>query len=697
VVSIAALMSDVATHYVPNRTEPGASSIASTALAGLAPRIDGAAMDFTSPANALTLLTRAALMLLLEGTSVGMAVALGRQDSLASFAQSNEMLHADRTALVMSAVVGALVPLALAAVFLIARPSHRSALAVERLARVLAPAMMALPLPFFFDWRVFNDHDLMLVVGAMLYGIALERALRVSFTAIGTAQILGPLDALTATAPRFFRWLPAILVGALALSYGAYLSYYTVLNHVGLRTTSYDLAIFDNIFWNLLRGKWFKAAPVLGPTGSHIQYHATFIAYLFAPIYALRQNADTILVIQGMVVGLGAIPIYLLARRRLHSAVMAIAIAYVYAIHGPVHGPVFYDFHFITMEPFWVGWVLYFFDTRRRGWLLTLFILSLLVREDISATLAGAALFYLLSGERPVWAFFGGLSAAVYFVLIKFVIMPAHARTHDETFTWIFQGMIPKGEVGFGAVVKTALTNPVFTMEKVLIPEKIAYVLKMAVPLLLLPYRHARAWVLVLPASVFTLLSTGYDPVVSTAFQYTSNWTPYLFFGAIVVIASWRTAPDAQVRQWAAVGAMVVTATAVSYNEGCIFQHNNFKGGFGKAKFVLTDTDKRNYADLNSLIALIPKNASVAATEHEAPHVSARENCYTMRMDAYDAEYLLVSLAEARGGSSLRNMEKALRTGHYGFVSQKGNFALWSKAAPHDKDAGGAKLLGVTL
>ena len=82
-----------------------------------------------------------------------------------------------------------------------------------------------------------------------------------------------------------------------------YFSYYTVQHHYQLETRSFDLAIFDNIMWNLLRGKWFKASPVLGRVGSHIRYHATFDAYLFAPFYALRQKADTLLVMQSVLSG----------------------------------------------------------------------------------------------------------------------------------------------------------------------------------------------------------------------------------------------------------------------------------------------------------------------------------------------------------------------------------------------------------
>ena len=50
-----------------------------------------------------------------------------------------------------------------------------------------------------------------------------------------------------------------------------------------------------------------------------------------------------------------------------------------------------------------------------------------------------------------------------------------------------------------------------------------------------------------------------------------------------------------------------------------------------------------HYKQLHQLIKMIPKNASVAATEYEAPHVSNREDCFTLRFFYENADYLLIN------------------------------------------------------
>jgi hypothetical protein len=131
-----------------------------------------------------------------------------------------------------------------------------------------------------------------------------------------------------------------------------------------------------------------------------------------------------------------------------------------------------------------------------------------------------------------------------------------------------------------------------------------------------------------------------------------------------------------------------------SYHHGAILRHDNFRGGFRRVVFDYTEADKAKYADLKALIALIPKNASVVATETEAPHVSNREDCFTMRFGHLDADYMLVSIAEVRSGNSRKYFKDAVDSGKYGLVEKRGPFMLWQRGAPKGRNAEGLRLIG---
>jgi uncharacterized membrane protein len=647
-------------------------------------------------------LAGSAVLLFTAGASLAACVFLMNYDRTLEQVTGNVMDKPTRD-LMIDAMGGTGFAFTLAgAIYWMARGFSEAAVStLQRTARIVSPLMLLFPLPVLFDYHWTDRNEWAFVLAAALFGLGFERTLRLSFDSIDWTGVRDWFARWVRRHPKLFARTPPVLLAVMVVFAAGYLSYYTILNHYRLKTASWDLAIFDNLMWNLIRGKWFAASPDLGRTGSHIQFHANFLFYLYAPIYALYQHAETLLVLQAVLVSATAVPIYLIAKNRLGSSWVGVIFAYLYLIHAPMHGPVFYDFHDLTLAPFWIAWTVYFYDVERKGWLLFFWICSLLVREDTSAVLAAGCMYHLVGGKRVRWAILGGIVSAIYFVTVKFFIMPLH-RTWSEanSFTWIFVGLIPPGESGFAGVLRTMISNPIFTFNSLLEQDKLTYIIKMMGPVLLLPFRNSRTWILFIPPAMFTLLSSGYKPMYQTFFQYTSNYTGYIFFASAVTLGWWREV-DARfglrsVRVPAALVAMLVTATIYSYSHGAIFQHNNFVGGFRQVGFEVSRDDERNHRDLYDLIAQIPPSASVAATETEAPHVSNRRFCFTLRFAYEDADYLLMTIDEARSEpTSHQVIATAIATGHYGFVQRRGNFLLWKRGAPKDKNEQGTKLIGL--
>src|SRR4029077_19028628 len=88
-------------------------------------------------------------------------------------------------------------------------------------------------------------------------------------------------------------------------------------------------------------------------------------------------------------------------------------------------------------------------------------------------------------------------------------------------------------------------------------------------------------------------------------------------------------------------------------------------------------SDRRVYAGFKRLIASIPTDASVAATESEVPHVAARMNAYTLKSSHGDADYLLV---RNHGVMEHRVLQDAFDRNEYGLVGQfEDTFYLFKK------------------
>ena len=150
---------------------------------------------------------------------------------------------------------------------------------------------------------------------------------------------------------------------------------------------------------------------------------------------------------------------------------------------------------------------------------------------------------------------------------------------------------------------------------------------------------------LIVPGFFFTVLSTGYMPLIQTSFQYTFYWTVFLMIGLIYVLDR-KNSPrlsdsEYQVEKRAALFALACAMMPVSYQLGAIFQRNTAKGGFSSYNFETTVRDLSDRKNFAEIVRLIPPRASVSASDNLVPQISKRPVAYTLRFSVFDAEYIL--------------------------------------------------------
>jgi uncharacterized membrane protein len=202
---------------------------------------------------------------------------------------------------------------------------------------------------------------------------------------------------------------------------------------------------------------------------------------------------------------------------------------------------------------------------------------------------------------------------------------------------------------------------------------------------------------LLLPGFFFTLLTTGYWPTTSIAFQYTTHWIPYLFLGTVLSLWLMGSEPGGHFKRVAAVVTLVLVLTSHSYNFGAILQRDSFIGGFLPVSFKTAPEHAKRYEALSSLVRTIPRGASVAATECVNPHISTRLEAYTFRYDVPAVDYILVSKLEVSGDTS-RLLTSLLKKADYGLAGESyDEFYLFKKGANPGNVASALSKLGIRL
>jgi uncharacterized membrane protein len=596
--------------------------------------------------------------------------------------------------LVLGALGGALaLAAAPVAVWLAGKsPAERLRRAGERLAPLLPLSVASL----LFDPAAWSEARLVHLAGCtLLAGITLcalrARALAEPLPAERwLAERAGARLAPLARALAGRRALPALVVVAAAAAYAAWFSNVTLEAHWNGHTRSYDLAIFDNLMWNLVHGGEFLiSTPAGGGEFSHFGRHATLLAYALAPFYAIHQSASTLLVLQALLIGFAAVPLFAFARFHL-GPWTACAVALAYLLYPPLHGSNLYDFHFLAISPFFVFCVAHALGTRSRAWLALAVALTLACREDVALAVVVLGAHQVLANRRVAAGLVLVGVGAAWFLAMKFVLMPL-ASGGGGVYADIYQGLAPEGAAGFGAVLQTLLVNPGFVLGSLLTEAKVEYALLILAPMGFVPLRRAIGALFLLPGTLFTLLSTDYPPALSIGFQYTAFWTPYLFVASALLLRADAFAPPGSTQARATragwLGAFALLAVVCSWQYGAIFQQRTASGGFHDPfPFGTTELDVARRRLREEVLRALPRDAKVAASESVAPHVSNRAVAYTLREGVRDAEYVAFGLLpEAPGEHAI--VRALLLSERFGVAAANGGYALLRRGAPPDLNA----------
>jgi uncharacterized membrane protein len=631
--------------------------------------------------SAMVMLARLALIGFGVGSFVG-GIGLGGHPR--PFMVSNVLAPGARSRLVLSILLGTALAVFSGVVTLLATRIFRRGSLVARIeyldgmARRLAPLALLCFVPWLLRPKNWEERDLPFVVFALMFGVAAEQSARLSLLAPPAFGRWG--SAVASRLKRVFGIVtryPGIWVLLATAVYVTFFSIVTIRYHRYLYSTSFDLGLEENILWNIVHGGYFfRSTPLLGPVGTSFGLHATLFSYPLAGIYALWPRTETVLIVQAALMGGAALPLYLLARRKL-GGTGAAAVAICYLLYPPLHGAALYDFHYPPLAPFFMWMTLFLMESRRYWLAIPFLLLALSVREDISAGVAIFGIYLTFTGQRPRAGLLLALLGTAWFVILKLVVMPRYAG--HEAFLYMFEGLVPPGGEGFSSVVKTVISNPSFTLGTLLIGDKLNYVLLLFVPLLFIPFRRPIGLVLILPGFVFTLLTVNYLPTIQISFQYTTHWTMYVFVGLVAAL-SWIGETKGAVARQAAIFGLLCATFACSYQFGGLLQQQTVKGGFGPYKFTFTAADEQRRQAFHALAAKVPPKARISSAENLVPHFAQRKKAYTLRVGVYDADYIMFSVYSSSYEAT--NLKSALED-RFGIVQLNEHFGLAKRG--HDK------------
>ncbi len=176
-----------------------------------------------------------------------------------------------------------------------------------------------------------------------------------------------------------------LILAALLLLFILAYGWLTVTRHQRFNSTGFDLAINEQILWNTLNGRFFASSLEVGNSFAD---HFRPLLLLILPVYALFQRAETLLIIQTVVLASTAVPIYILVVDKLQDRLIGFMMAGIYLLYPAVGFIARFDFH---IEVFAIpAFILAFVAMERKHWLWATawLLIPLLVKENMGLTVA---------------------------------------------------------------------------------------------------------------------------------------------------------------------------------------------------------------------------------------------------------------------------------------------------------------------
>lgn len=445
----------------------------------------------------------------------------------------------------------------------------------------------------------------------------------------------------------------------MALGYAIVLSLYMVGRNATFTTYAEDLGIMDQVLWNTIHGH-FMIETICNPitdvncVGGATPLPLSRFAIHFEPIliplsllYVIAPSVNTILVLQAAAVGSGAIPIWLLATRRLRNPWWGVGFAALYLVYPPMLAAVTDDFHPETLAAAALLWAFYFLTTRQYRALVISLGLALLCKETLTLDVMAIGLFVALVHRR--WRLGLGITAtgALTLLLALGLMRLASPAGHSPVsgrITYLLPALLHSP----GATVSAFLHDPL----------RRAYLVKLFAPYGFLPLLAPWSAVLALPSIALNFLS-DYPFMYSGKYQYNTDiaavlivsaidamaWIAPLgsrWFGAARALLSRAGAPHwlaRLARPWIAAVIIVVPALVV---------------GLAPQATRLSQqlTVRHNWPAVTAhdllgeeIAARIPAGASLCAQSTLAPHVSQRPQIYLFPSGVTSADYVFLDAA----------------------------------------------------
>lgn len=448
---------------------------------------------------------------------------------------------------------------------------------------------------------------------------------------------------------------PAPLISALLIlamvGYAVFFFVQLYLHYHSFGSRSLDLGNMDQAIWNTLHSRPFHQTNQPGAT-NRLSLHVEPILLPISLLYLIHSSPEILFLFQSVVVALGAIPVFALARFKLHNDSLALIFALVYLMFPAIQGATLLDFHAITLAPTFLLAAFYYLETKRPKSFALFAILAAACKEDMILLVMMLGFYaFFINRQHRLGLITVSLSGLWAFLAV-FVIPPAFAGT--ENIHWNRYGHLGDSPLD---IVLNFFIQPQLVLSHLQKVQALDYLRLLLTPTAFTALFNPITLLLALPSLGINLLSNFSPMQRVNSLIYAAPIVPAVMISSIYGVANLKRRGEGANRRMAnralsrftlyasritqlfnlLVGGLILTAS-LAYH---LFYGYFPWGGQFRGWEEVTDHHRR----AEHLFAQIPPEAALSAHDRLNPHVSQRETLYIFdRIE--NADHIVLDITE---------------------------------------------------
>ncbi|OQY45545.1 MAG: hypothetical protein B6242_10135 [Anaerolineaceae bacterium 4572_78] len=444
------------------------------------------------------------------------------------------------------------------------------------------------------------------------------------------------------------------LLAILIVCFTIFFTVQLVLHYRSFASRSLDLGNMNQAIWNTLHGRPFHQTNQPGVT-NRLSLHVEPILIPISWLYLIYSTPEILFLLQAIVVALGAIPIFALARWKLRNHklevcdswydVLALLFAFVYLMYPPLQGATLLDFHAVTLAPTFLLATFYYLETRRPIHFAIFAMLAMACKEEISLLIMMMGLYALLIHRQYRWGLVTIILSLTWAYLAVFAIPPMFAGTENQH--WNRYQHLGESPID---MVLNIFRQPMLYINHLKSIQAIEYIGFLLMPIAYLALLNPIPLLLGLPSLGINLLSSfpamqevnrliyvaPIVPSVMIASIYgTSNLLRFIQktcrTGILPVYVVRTGCPHSMI----AIGLIILMATVMYHAD-----YGYFPGG---GQFRGWEKVTAHHQKAYRIFEQIPPDAKLSAHDRLDPHVSQRETIYIFDL-INDADHIVLDV-----------------------------------------------------